>query len=78
MVFPLLTVFFMAPLLHRDLLWVRLRVSGLILPELLVEVGQLFVKLVPGLGKFVEARPALGIDGTMAWCRLRVDGAARG
>jgi hypothetical protein len=50
----------------------------MVLPELPVEVGQLLVKLAPGLGELVETRPALGVDGAMAWCWLRVGGAARG
>jgi hypothetical protein len=78
-----LVVSLTALLLHRDLL--RGRQQGglsvarpMVLPELPVEVGQLLVKLAPGLGELVETRPALGVDGAMAWCWLRVGGAARG
>jgi hypothetical protein len=73
----------MVLLLHRDLLRGRqqggLPVAGpVVLPELLVEVGQLLIKLAPGLSELVEARPALGVSGMVVWCSLRVGGAAQG
>jgi hypothetical protein len=40
-----------------------------------VEVGQLLIELVPGLGELVEAHHALGVGGVVAWCWLRVGGA---
>jgi hypothetical protein len=40
----------------------------LLLPEFLVEVGQLLVELTPGFGEFIEAFPALGIRGMAARC----------
>jgi hypothetical protein len=78
-----LTVSLTTLLLHRDLLRGqqrgRVSVAGLmVLPEFPMEVGQLLVKLTPGLGELVEACPALGVSGAVAWCRLRVGGAARG
>jgi hypothetical protein len=43
-----------------------------VFPQLLVEVGQLLIKLAPGLDELVEVRPVLGISGALAFCWLRV------
>jgi hypothetical protein len=52
--------------LHWDLLQGRLGVvRPVVLPELLVKVGQLFIKLASGLGKLIEACPMLDISGAV-------------
>jgi hypothetical protein len=63
-----LVVSFMALFLHWDRLRGWLRFTGpAVFPELPVEVGHLLVELTSGLGNLIEACPALGVRGTVAW-----------